>query len=154
MRDEVHYTGSDAILYGKSLHPRTYGTFPRFIGGYRPSGGRCKGKPCRIELTSCFPTCSYTIVIPRLCLHSSPPRIARVARCLRPLRPRPRPLLYLIYHPSPHLPPRQTSRSLPTLWSHRQRFSSRHRSLLTRKQSRTCRSTRTPKQSHRESDGY
>lgn len=28
----THCGGTDAILHGRSLHPRAYGTFPRFIG--------------------------------------------------------------------------------------------------------------------------
>ncbi|ORY22821.1 hypothetical protein BCR39DRAFT_369137 [Naematelia encephala] len=34
MRHETHCAGSDAILHGKSTHPRAYGTFSRFIGHY------------------------------------------------------------------------------------------------------------------------
>ena len=34
MRHRVHCGGSDAILHGTSLHPRAWGTFPRFIGKY------------------------------------------------------------------------------------------------------------------------
>ncbi|KAL7418493.1 hypothetical protein Q5752_006951 [Cryptotrichosporon argae] len=34
MQHAVHMGGSDAILHGKTLHPRAYGTFPRFIGHY------------------------------------------------------------------------------------------------------------------------
>ncbi|ORX35550.1 D-aminoacylase protein [Kockovaella imperatae] len=34
MQHETHCSGSDAILHGKSLHPRAYGTFPRFIAHY------------------------------------------------------------------------------------------------------------------------
>nr|ODO04039.1 D-aminoacylase [Cryptococcus depauperatus CBS 7855] len=34
MCHETHCSGSDAILHGKTLHPRAYGTFPRFLGHY------------------------------------------------------------------------------------------------------------------------
>ncbi|WVQ77848.1 hypothetical protein IAR50_007545 [Cryptococcus sp. DSM 104548] len=34
MKHETHCGGSDAILHGESLHPRAYGTFPRFLGHY------------------------------------------------------------------------------------------------------------------------
>ncbi|WWD16951.1 hypothetical protein CI109_101383 [Kwoniella shandongensis] len=34
MCHETHCSGSDAILHGKSTHPRAYGTFPRFLGHY------------------------------------------------------------------------------------------------------------------------
>lgn len=32
LQHETHTAGSDAILHGKSTHPRAYGTFPRFLG--------------------------------------------------------------------------------------------------------------------------
>lgn len=32
MQHRVHMAGSDAILHGKTLHPRAYGTFPRYLG--------------------------------------------------------------------------------------------------------------------------
>jgi N-acyl-D-amino-acid deacylase len=32
MLHSTHCGGSDAILHGDSLHPRAFGTFPRFIG--------------------------------------------------------------------------------------------------------------------------
>lgn len=32
MQHRVHMSGSDAILHGKTLHPRAYGTFTRYIG--------------------------------------------------------------------------------------------------------------------------
>lgn len=32
MQHRVHMSGSDAILHGKTLHPRAYGTFPRYLG--------------------------------------------------------------------------------------------------------------------------
>ncbi|KAJ9150910.1 D-aminoacylase [Pleurostoma richardsiae] len=34
LQHRVHMAGSDAILHGKSVHPRAYGTFPRFLGHY------------------------------------------------------------------------------------------------------------------------
>ncbi|KAL5086185.1 hypothetical protein Trisim1_009515 [Trichoderma cf. simile WF8] len=34
MQHRVHMAGSDAILHGKTLHPRAYGTFPRYLGHY------------------------------------------------------------------------------------------------------------------------
>ena len=34
MQHETHCSGSDAILHGSGLHPRAYGTFPKFIGEY------------------------------------------------------------------------------------------------------------------------
>ncbi|VUC22915.1 unnamed protein product [Clonostachys rosea] len=34
MQHQVHMAGSDAILHGKSVHPRAYGTFTRFLGYY------------------------------------------------------------------------------------------------------------------------
>ncbi|KND88682.1 N-acyl-D-glutamate deacylase [Tolypocladium ophioglossoides CBS 100239] len=34
MQHRVHMGGSDAILHGKSLHPRAYGTFTRYLGHY------------------------------------------------------------------------------------------------------------------------
>jgi N-acyl-D-aspartate/D-glutamate deacylase len=34
MQHPVHMGGSDAILHGKSLHPRAWGTFPRYLGHY------------------------------------------------------------------------------------------------------------------------
>jgi len=34
MKHETHMSGSDAILHGRSVHPRAYGTFPRFLGHY------------------------------------------------------------------------------------------------------------------------
>lgn len=34
MQHATHMAGSDGILHGKSLHPRAYGTFPRFLGHY------------------------------------------------------------------------------------------------------------------------
>ncbi|KAK5991547.1 D-aminoacylase-like protein [Cladobotryum mycophilum] len=34
MQHRVHMSGSDAILHGKSLHPRAYGTFPRYLAHY------------------------------------------------------------------------------------------------------------------------
>ncbi|WOO76424.1 D-aminoacylase [Vanrija pseudolonga] len=34
MKHEVHTGGSDAILHGQTLHPRSYGTFPRYLGHY------------------------------------------------------------------------------------------------------------------------
>ncbi|TYJ52110.1 hypothetical protein B9479_007290 [Cryptococcus floricola] len=34
MAHETHCAGSDAILHGEGLHPRAYGTFPRFLGHY------------------------------------------------------------------------------------------------------------------------
>lgn len=36
MQHRVHMAGSDAILHGKTLHPRAYGTFPRYLGELRP----------------------------------------------------------------------------------------------------------------------
>lgn len=32
MQHQVHMAGSDAILHGKSVHPRAYGTFSRYLG--------------------------------------------------------------------------------------------------------------------------
>lgn len=32
MQHRVHMAGSDAILHGTTLHPRAYGTFPRYLG--------------------------------------------------------------------------------------------------------------------------
>ncbi|CAG9980922.1 unnamed protein product [Clonostachys byssicola] len=34
MQHQVHMAGSDAILHGKSVHPRAYGTFTRYLGHY------------------------------------------------------------------------------------------------------------------------
>jgi N-acyl-D-aspartate/D-glutamate deacylase len=34
MRHPTHMGGSDAILHGKTLHPRAWGTFPRYLGHY------------------------------------------------------------------------------------------------------------------------
>ncbi|KAH8892714.1 Metallo-dependent hydrolase [Thozetella sp. PMI_491] len=34
LKHSVHMAGSDAILHGEALHPRAYGTFPRFLGHY------------------------------------------------------------------------------------------------------------------------
>ncbi|GMK55642.1 hypothetical protein CspeluHIS016_0206980 [Cutaneotrichosporon spelunceum] len=34
MQHPVHMGGSDAILHGKNLHPRAWGTFPRYLGHY------------------------------------------------------------------------------------------------------------------------
>jgi N-acyl-D-aspartate/D-glutamate deacylase len=34
-----HMGGSDAILHGKTLHPRAWGTFPRFLGHYARDEG-------------------------------------------------------------------------------------------------------------------
>ncbi|UNI22194.1 hypothetical protein JDV02_008105 [Purpureocillium takamizusanense] len=34
MQHRVHMAGSDAILHGKTLHPRAYGTFTRYLGHY------------------------------------------------------------------------------------------------------------------------
>ena len=33
-KHETHCAGSDAILHGESLHPRAYGTFPRYLAHY------------------------------------------------------------------------------------------------------------------------
>jgi N-acyl-D-aspartate/D-glutamate deacylase len=34
MQHRVHMSGSDAILHGKTTHPRAYGTFTRYLGHY------------------------------------------------------------------------------------------------------------------------
>ncbi|KHN97942.1 D-aminoacylase [Metarhizium album ARSEF 1941] len=34
MQHRVHMAGSDAILHGKTTHPRAYGTFTRYLGHY------------------------------------------------------------------------------------------------------------------------
>lgn len=34
MQHPTHMGGSDAILHGKTLHPRAWGTFPRYLGHY------------------------------------------------------------------------------------------------------------------------
>lgn len=34
MQHETHCGGSDAILHGEGVHPRAWGTFPRFLGKY------------------------------------------------------------------------------------------------------------------------
>lgn len=34
MQHCTHMGGSDAILHGKTLHPRAWGTFPRYLGHY------------------------------------------------------------------------------------------------------------------------
>ncbi|KAG8407016.1 hypothetical protein J3458_020513 [Metarhizium acridum] len=34
MQHRVHMSGSDAILHGKTTHPRAYGTFTRYLGRY------------------------------------------------------------------------------------------------------------------------
>lgn len=88
MQHRVHMSGSDAILHGKTLHPRAYGTFTRYIGE-PPSSLSSFPVPFFLTLT---------------CL----------ANKCRPLRARPRPVQHPRHHLAPHVAARQALVGLPS----------------------------------------
>ncbi|MER5357722.1 D-aminoacylase [Streptomyces sp. NPDC002785] len=52
MRHRVHTGGSDGILQGDKPHPRTYGTFPQYLGRYVRELGILSLEECVAHLTS------------------------------------------------------------------------------------------------------
>lgn len=52
MKHPAHMVGSDGLLAGKKPHPRTYGTFPRYLGRYVRELGVLKLEDCIRKMTS------------------------------------------------------------------------------------------------------
>lgn len=52
MRSPVHMAGSDGLLHGTKIHPRAWGTFPRYLGHYARDLNVFSLEECVAHLTS------------------------------------------------------------------------------------------------------